>query len=145
MKVDEYMAFDATGLAELVRRGEVAPLAERWRAAGLSILGRSNTPEFAGEFVCEPTWRGPTRNPWDFARSPGGSSGGAAAAVASGMVPIAHGTDLGGLDSRAGGCLWTRRPKAEPRSRAGRSRITTSSPAASTASTCSLVRCAIRP
>ena len=42
-----------------------APLAARWRKAGLSILGRTNTPEFAGEFVCEPTWRGSTQNPWD--------------------------------------------------------------------------------
>jgi amidase len=73
-----------------------APLAARWRSAGLCLLGRTNTPEFAGDFVTEPTWRGSTQNPWDFSRSPGGSSGGAAAAVASGMVPIAHGTDSGG-------------------------------------------------
>jgi amidase len=83
-------------LAGLPAATRDAPLAARWRSAGLSLLGRTNTPEFAGDFVTEPTWRGSTQNPWDFSRSPGGSSGGAAAAVASGMVPIAHGTDSGG-------------------------------------------------
>ncbi len=73
-----------------------APLAERWRRAGLMILGRTNLPEWAADFITEPTWRGSTANPWDGARSPGGSSGGAAAAVASGMVPVAHATDSGG-------------------------------------------------
>ena len=83
-------------LADLPPAVDDAPLATRWRAAGLSILGRTNLPEFAADFVCEPTFRGPTRNPWDLSRSPGGSSGGAAAAVAAGLVPIAHGTDSGG-------------------------------------------------
>jgi amidase len=83
-------------LAGLPAASSDAPLAARWRKAGLSIIGRTNTPEFAGEFVCEPSWRGATQNPWNLSLSPGGSSGGAAAAVASGMVPIAHGTDSGG-------------------------------------------------
>jgi len=71
-------------------------LVARWRKAGLIILGKTNTPEFAEDFVCEPTFRGMTVNPWDAALTTGGSSGGAGAAVASGMVPLAHGTDLGG-------------------------------------------------
>lgn len=83
-------------LADLPPATVDAPLAARWRAAGLSILGRTNLPEFAADFVCEPTFRGATCNPWDTSRSPGGSSGGAAAAVASGLVPMAHGTDSGG-------------------------------------------------
>src|SRR4030081_3155637 len=44
---------------------EDAPLAARWRSAGLSILGRTNTPEFHTEFVCEPTWRGAAQDHWD--------------------------------------------------------------------------------
>lgn len=71
-------------------------MVERWRRAGLTILGKTNTPEFAAEFVTEPRAYGATNNPAAPGLTVGGSSGGAAAAVASGMVPIAHATDLGG-------------------------------------------------
>ncbi len=68
----------------------------RLRRAGLVIVGKTNTPEFGMAPTCEPVLHGPTRNPWDTARSTSGSSGGSAAAVASRMVPMAHGNDLGG-------------------------------------------------
>jgi amidase len=68
----------------------------RIREAGFVIVGKTNLPEFGILPVTEPRRAGPTRNPWDTGRTPGGSSGGAAAAVASGMVPIAHGSDGGG-------------------------------------------------
>lgn len=78
------------------RPREDAIMVRRWREAGLSILGRTNAPEFAAEFVTEPLAYGRTVNPLSVDLTVGGSSGGAAAAVASGMVPLAHGTDLGG-------------------------------------------------
>jgi amidase len=71
-------------------------LVRRLRRAGLVVLGKTNSPEFGMVPTCEPLLHGPTRNPWDPDRSTSGSSGGSAAAVASRMVPAAHGNDLGG-------------------------------------------------
>jgi amidase/6-aminohexanoate-cyclic-dimer hydrolase len=71
-------------------------IVERYKRAGLLILGRTNTPEFGLNAATEPAVNGPTRNPWNLQHSSGGSSGGAAAAVAAAMVPAAHATDGGG-------------------------------------------------
>jgi aspartyl-tRNA(Asn)/glutamyl-tRNA(Gln) amidotransferase subunit A len=73
-----------------------APTVERARSAGAALLGKTNTPELG--WMCDTDNRlfGPTRNPWDPERSPGGSSGGAAAAVAAGFGPVALGTDAAG-------------------------------------------------
>jgi amidase len=71
-------------------------LARRFRAAGLVVLGRTNTPEFGSVITTEPQSFGPTRNPWNTGHSTGGSSGGAAASVAAELVPMAHASDGGG-------------------------------------------------
>lgn len=75
---------------------EDSELMRRWKAAGLCVAGRTNTPEFGLVPTTEPVHYGPTRNPWDRGRSPGGSSGGSAAAVAARMVPLAGAGDGGG-------------------------------------------------
>jgi amidase len=71
-------------------------LVKRYKAAGLLILGRTTTSEFGGSTDAYSVAGGVTRNPWNLQCSPGGSSGGSAAAVAAGMVPMAHATDLAG-------------------------------------------------
>jgi amidase len=71
-------------------------LVSRYRRAGLVIVGKTNTCEFGLSPTVESALFGPARNPWDPTRSTGGSSGGSAAAVAAGLVPLAHGNDMGG-------------------------------------------------
>ena len=71
-------------------------LTAAYKGAGLSIFGKTNTPEFGLWPFTESEFLGVCRNPWDLSRTPGGSSGGAAAAVAAGIVPAAHASDGGG-------------------------------------------------
>ena len=73
-----------------------ATIVQRARQAGLVIFGKTNTPEFGLNVATEPALFGPTRNPWNTDHVPGGSSGGAGAAVADGWLPAAHATDGGG-------------------------------------------------
>ncbi len=73
-----------------------AELVRRYKAAGLVILGKTNTPELGIMGITEPRLHGPTRNPYNLDHTPGGSSGGAGASVAARLVPAAHGGDGGG-------------------------------------------------
>lgn len=75
---------------------EHATVVQRWIDAGLVIFGKTNLPEFGAKAITEPVAWGPACNPWDLDRTPGGSSGGSAAAVAAGIVPCAGANDGGG-------------------------------------------------
>jgi amidase len=94
------VGFRQTNCSALLGEGAPASfdhnVVRRLRMAGFVIVGVTNSPEFGILPVTEPALNGPTRNPWDLTRTPGGSSGGSAAAVACGMVPLAHGSDGGG-------------------------------------------------
>jgi amidase len=73
-----------------------SPQVASWKRAGAVIIGRTNTPAFSLRWHTDNDLRGRTFNPWNRDRTPGGSSGGAAAALAAGIAPLAHGNDLGG-------------------------------------------------
>ena len=73
-----------------------SPCVQNWLDAGAIVLGRSNTPEFCCRWETNNDVFGQTINPWNSALTPGGSSGGTAASLAVGMIPLGHGTDLGG-------------------------------------------------
>ena len=97
-------------------------VAAKFRAAGLITLAQSTVPEWGATLSTETRAWGATRNPWNTARTAGGSSGGAAAAVASGIVPIAHGNDAGGFDPDSGLLLRTGRAQRIARTDLARTR-----------------------
>jgi amidase len=87
--------YSCRAFAEYVPDFDTA-VVRRLRDAGFVIVGKTNTPEFGTVAFTESELNGSTRNPWNPSLTPGGSSGGAAAALAAGLIPIAHGTDGGG-------------------------------------------------
>jgi amidase len=87
--------FSSRAYADYVPASDAA-VVRRMKEAGFVVLGKSNTPEFGSTAVTESELNGACRNPWNPERTPGGSSGGAAAAVAAGVLPLAHGSDGGG-------------------------------------------------
>ncbi|WP_067890621.1 amidase [Nocardia vaccinii] len=91
-----YPTSAGTGPLRSVPAREHSLVVRRWLDAGLVIFGKTTTPEFGSKGITETRTFGATRNPWNTERSPGGSSGGSAAAVAAGIVPVAGASDGGG-------------------------------------------------
>jgi amidase len=100
IKVNSDQAGHATTHGVIAYRNDIAstdsPHVANFRKAGAIFVGRGNTPAFSYRWFTNNDLHGRTLNPWDASRTPGGSSGGAGAAVATGMMPIAHGNDIGG-------------------------------------------------
>lgn len=105
VRVKGWPRTSASRFARVDSDGEDSILIERYRAAGVVLAGKTNTPEFGIPGVTTSALLGPCRNPWNPDHISGGSSGGAASAVASGMVPLAHASDgLGSIRIPAACC-----------------------------------------
>jgi len=105
VRVKNWPRTSGSRFAAIDADGEDSVITERWRAAGLVLLGKTNTPEFGIPGVTTSAKLGPCRNPWNPEHISGGSSGGAASAVAAGMVPLAHASDgLGSIRIPAACC-----------------------------------------
>ena len=94
-----------------------SPCFANWRKAGAVIVGRTNVPPFSARFFTDNALYGRTINPWNIGRTPGCSSGGAAAAIAVGIGALAHGNDRAVLDSLSGLCMRSDGPSTDPRPR----------------------------
>src|SRR5689334_24263438 len=89
------MTWGTAAMKDWVPDGD-GSVVRRLKRAGAIVIGKTNTPELGILPITEPDANGPTRNPWDTGRTPGGSSGGSGAVVASGVLSLAHGNDGGG-------------------------------------------------
>ena len=98
INVDQVGSANSNGLVALAHHVAThdAPVVQNLKRAGAVTIGRTNTPEFSMRWFTSNALHGVTHNPWDARKTPGGSSGGAAAAVAAGIGCLAHGNDLGG-------------------------------------------------